>query len=467
MRSGLAGLLLAQAVSVTGTRMSMVALPWFVLETTASPTRMGLVAFAEMLPYVLGALLAAPLVDRVGARRAGVTCDVGSAVAVAAVPLLHQAQALSFPALLALVAVAGGLRGPGDNAKYVLLPDVTAGARVPLERTTALYDGVNRAAAGRRTARRRAHRGLQRDDRALRRCGVVRPRRGSGGDPGLPARARPRRGHGRSRAGVRRSAGGGTALPVRDRLLVAIAAMLFVTNFLDRAYVAVLLPVWSRETGHGAVGIGVASGVFAAGATVGSLAMAALAARLPRRTTFLVAFLIAGAPRYVAMAMEAPLPAVLAVVAASGLAAGVLNPILTAVDLERVPEGLRARVLSASTAVAFGGIPLGGLCAGWLVGRAGIGTALALGAGAYLLATLAPFGRTWRGMDQTRATPVPAPQDGAHESAAHEDGAHEDRASQALPRTAPTSALPRRRQTSGPDGVAPTWEESVARRRPR
>ncbi len=57
--------------------------------------------------------LAGPLIDRIGARRVAISCDVLSMLVVGLIPLLHLAGALSFPLLLVLVAVAGGLRGPG------------------------------------------------------------------------------------------------------------------------------------------------------------------------------------------------------------------------------------------------------------------------------------------------------------------------------------------------------------------
>ncbi|WP_330316691.1 hypothetical protein [Streptomyces platensis] len=46
----LGGLLAAMAVSLTGTRVSAVALPCFVLVTTHSATWTGLVGFCEMAP---------------------------------------------------------------------------------------------------------------------------------------------------------------------------------------------------------------------------------------------------------------------------------------------------------------------------------------------------------------------------------------------------------------------------------
>lgn len=64
----LAGLA-AMAVSLTGTRTSVVALPWFVLATTGSATQTGLVAFCEMAPYVTKAFTG-PRVGRRPPRRA-------------------------------------------------------------------------------------------------------------------------------------------------------------------------------------------------------------------------------------------------------------------------------------------------------------------------------------------------------------------------------------------------------------
>ena len=63
-RRPLVGLLTGATISIFGTRMSALALPWFVLVTTGSVTRTGLVAFAEMTPYVLVGAVGGPFVDR-------------------------------------------------------------------------------------------------------------------------------------------------------------------------------------------------------------------------------------------------------------------------------------------------------------------------------------------------------------------------------------------------------------------
>ena len=146
-RRPVVALLGAYGTSLVGTRLSMIALPLFVLETTGSATRTGLVAMAEMGPYVVVQALSGPITDRVGARRISLVSDVASVVLVGAIPVLHALGMLHLATLLVLVALAGGLRGPGDAAKYVMVPPVAATSALPVERVLGLEDGISRAAS--------------------------------------------------------------------------------------------------------------------------------------------------------------------------------------------------------------------------------------------------------------------------------------------------------------------------------
>ncbi|HEY9481329.1 MAG TPA: MFS transporter, partial [Micromonosporaceae bacterium] len=121
-RTPFAALLSAYVVSMLGTSMSELAVPWLVLTTTGSAGKTGLVAFAQMLPYVMMQALAGPVVDRVGLRRSYVWGNLTAAVAVGAVPLMYATGALSLGVLIGLVAVAGAVRGAGDCANMALVP---------------------------------------------------------------------------------------------------------------------------------------------------------------------------------------------------------------------------------------------------------------------------------------------------------------------------------------------------------
>ncbi|MFD0473698.1 MFS transporter [Nonomuraea thailandensis] len=147
MRSrSLSGVLAAIAVALTGTRVSAIALPWFVYVSTGSAAHTGMVAFAEMAPYVLVKALAGPILDRMGPRRVSWAADVVSAAAAGLVVLLHTLGMLPLGALVPLVAVIGAARGPGDLAKEIMVPEAAERGRVPLERATGLMGVTERLA---------------------------------------------------------------------------------------------------------------------------------------------------------------------------------------------------------------------------------------------------------------------------------------------------------------------------------
>ncbi|MEO8328466.1 MAG: MFS transporter, partial [Candidatus Nanopelagicales bacterium] len=74
-RRGLIGLFTADGISMLGTRMSMLAVPWFVLITTGSATKTGLAAFFELAPYVFVQAVGGPVVDSWGPRRIAISTD--------------------------------------------------------------------------------------------------------------------------------------------------------------------------------------------------------------------------------------------------------------------------------------------------------------------------------------------------------------------------------------------------------
>src|SRR5919199_5961320 len=99
----LLALLWAETVSTTGSQMTWLALPWFVLVTTGSPARMGFVIAAEVAGVAIFGLPGGSLLARMGAQRAMLLADGVRAPLVLAIPALHWDGALDFPVLLALV----------------------------------------------------------------------------------------------------------------------------------------------------------------------------------------------------------------------------------------------------------------------------------------------------------------------------------------------------------------------------
>jgi MFS family permease len=404
-RRGLWAFLTSEVVSVTGTRMSMVAIPWFVLVTTGSAALTGAVAFVETTPYVVALALGGPFVDRIGAWRTAVVSDLVAAVLVAAVPVLHLLGRLPLAALMVLVGLAGAVRGLG-SATYVLLPGLAEQSGTPIERATGLRDGMNRVAgmvglplAGVLMTLWSAPVVLLLDAASFVVAAVL---IGTLVDRSVePARQRTAAEGAVTVSGYVAELREGFAFLRRDRLLVAIALMIFVTNLLDQAYSVVLVPVWVRDTLGSPLGLGLIGGVFGVGAVAGSALFAWLGPRLPRRESFAWGFLIGGGPRFFVLALAATLPPVLAVSLLAGLGVGAINPALSSTEYERVPRHLQARVLGALGALAWAGIPLGALIGGLAVGAVGLTATLVACGLVYLLATLAPFVLpVWRQMDR-------------------------------------------------------------------
>ncbi|MFD0429282.1 MFS transporter [Streptomyces zhihengii] len=192
----------------------------------------------------------------------------------------------------------------------------------------------------------------------------------------------------------------GCAFLLRSRLLLGVMLMVMLTNGIDQGWSSVLLPVHAKENLGGARDLGLLAAVFGACALLGALLYAAVGHRFPRRAVFTVAFVLCGMPRFVVAALVDGTVPLAATMAVGGLGAGMLNPILTTVMFERVPEELRSRVMSVSTAGVLMTTPLGGLAAGQLIERSGLATALLVMGGLYLLATLAPaVFPAWRELD--------------------------------------------------------------------
>jgi MFS family permease len=383
-------LLFGGAVANVGLRVAAVALPWFVLTSTGSAVQTGLVVACELGPYVVAKALSGPLVDRWGQRRVSMLADLGSAVMIGAIPVLFALGALAWPVLLIMVALGGALRGPGDNAKDTSVPLVAARAGVPLERVTGLYGAVERGSglAGPALAAILivvigAAGTLALTAACFAACALI-WRLIMPADVGRIAHETMIEGSylTQMREGLR--------FLIADRLLLTLVLMILVTNLLDIAKSAVFLPVWVVEHGYGVSVVGLVLTCFALTAMISSLLASAIGERLPRRRTYFVAFLFAGPPPFLALALDLPVPAVAVVYGVAGFASGFLNPLLGAIFFERIPQPLLGRVGGLADGICWAGVPFGGLVAAGLIALCGLTPALAVAGALYGAATLLP-----------------------------------------------------------------------------
>ncbi|WP_170222936.1 MFS transporter [Nonomuraea turkmeniaca] len=396
MRRSFITLLAANALSVTGTMLSLLAVPWFVLESTGSAALTGVAAFSTTFPIVVSAAFGGTLVDRLGFRGASVLSDLAGGLVVLAMPVLTWTDGLSYPALLGLLFVRWLLATPGETARKAMVPELAALGDVRLERAVAAYDGVYRGAAmvgaplaGVLIAWLGAGALLVVDGVTFLLSAVL-----IGGIPRLEGGVS-------ERGGYLRDLRDGLAFLWRDRLQLSGTTMLVVVNMLDTGVTQVLLALYARDVAHDPRAFGLLAGAVGAGALAGTVGYGAVGERLPRRLTYGLCFLLAGVPRVLVLALGAPFPVALGVTVLSGFAAGAINPILGMLQYDRIPAPLRARVIGTMTAAAYAGMPAGGLLAGTLTELTGLTATLYAFAAVYLLASLPPFAcRAWRELDR-------------------------------------------------------------------
>jgi predicted MFS family arabinose efflux permease len=123
-RRAVGALVAAEVVSILGTRMTYLALPWFVLVTTGSAAKMSIVLAAQILPMALLGIPSGSVVEKLGGRTTMLVSDFARAPIMASIPLLHAADVLGFPLLVGLVALLGAFMPPYAAAQRVVLPEL-------------------------------------------------------------------------------------------------------------------------------------------------------------------------------------------------------------------------------------------------------------------------------------------------------------------------------------------------------
>lgn len=132
----------AELISQLGSSLSGLALPWFVLVTTHSTSRMGVVFAVELLPFVLFGLHAGVVVDRLGPRATMLLSDLARAPVVALIPLLEAVGGLSYPLILAVAFVQGGLSTAYFTCQRAVLPALVGTGEQDVARANTLLEGA-------------------------------------------------------------------------------------------------------------------------------------------------------------------------------------------------------------------------------------------------------------------------------------------------------------------------------------
>ncbi len=380
----------ANVISYIGNTLTLLAVPWFVLQTTGSIAQAGIVGFFSLISMIASSFLSSVLVERVGYKYTSVMGDLLSGLTVLLIPLLHNTVGLSFWELLVLVFVGGVLRAPANTARATLVPNLADLAQMRLERANSFDEGVSYMAilvgaplTGFLIAVIGSSNLLWFDAISFVISALL---IGRFVPAHLTIKKRRKGVQTNQKQGYFASLAEGLSF-TKDPILLTLLIVFIVINMLASASSAVVMPAYTLQTYHSAIPFGLLYAAFSGMGFVGTIIFGFIGHRFPRRLTLGLCVLIGGAFRFWVLLIPS-FPIQLIWFALAGLAFGPINPLIFTVIQERTPREKLARVMGVGSAMVMGGMPLGALISGFVVIWIGLhATLFAMGA-IYLLATL-------------------------------------------------------------------------------
>lgn len=367
----------------------MVALPWFVLETTGSAARTGLATAVHAIPMVLTGIFGGVIVDRLGFRRTAVISDLMSAIAFGMIPVLFLTVGITFGQLLTLVFIGAIFDTPGFTSRLSMMPDVAKRAGVRLERANSISQTLSQASI------------LLAPALAGILIGFI------GAAPVLfvttgllivstlavlifvPSEIS--RAHSAVDAAPRYiiELKRGFAFLFNTKLIMALMVSVTMIQFL-RANLMVIMPVYVQNYFSSAADFGFMFAALGGGGLVSSIGFGIWGHRLPRRpivlvgvTSLMLAFFL--------LALTPPYWMILIALVGIGFLGGPMIPLIFTLLQERTPSDLRGRVFGLYDAGIFAAMIPGRIMAGYLIEWTSIIQTLVLIGGTYIFALLAIF----------------------------------------------------------------------------
>jgi len=353
----LAGLVSAELVSLTGSAMTFVALPWFVLAITGSTAKMGWVLAAELLPVAIVGIPAGSLIARLGAKRTMLLSDAGRGALMFVIPILHRTGHLSFAALLGATFAVGVFTAPYFASSRIVIPEVVGEDEGAVARVNALLAGAQQVTqivgpvlAGLLIAATTPATVLVVDG-----C--------SYGLSFLIIAAIVRAGRRAETADDSGGLFGGLRFVIGDRLLRPIVIAACVVNAVVLGIELGIQGLAFFRYDADAHVLGYLFGAFGVGALAGALVAQQLAQKVDLLRLAGVALIAMPLPLFL-LALPMPWPAAVVVVGAFTFFTPLVNAPIIGVLTVRTPEALRAKVMTSVLTLATVAGPLGFLAAG-------------------------------------------------------------------------------------------------------
>jgi MFS family permease len=395
----LAAIIVAELVSLTGSAMTFVALPWFVLITTGSTARMGWVLACELLPVGLLGIPSGSLIARLGAKRTMNVADAARVPIMAAIPILHWTGHLTFGLLVACAFLLGCFMAPYYSSSRLILPEVLGEDEQLVAQGSAFVQAANQLTqlggpilAGVLIASLNAPAVLLIDAATYAFSFVVIL---------VFVRAGKRFPADESSRGLF----AGLRYALQDKLLGPLMGAAAFINFVAQGLIAMLPVLVLRRFDADSTIVGFFFAAFGAGALGGSVLASQVVRKVPLLKLAAVGILGMALPLW-PLALDLPWPAVVVVLAAFGFCAPLVNAPVLGILTVRPPEALRPKVLTAAMTISVLIGPLGFLAVGQALQYVGMTVVFLTIAAGFTLGALAFVAALRRGEQESDAVPA-------------------------------------------------------------
>lgn len=131
-------MLAAQILSILGSAIAAIAIPWLLLETDAGPEKISLVFAAQSCAAIFAAVLATPFLDRMEKKKVYIACDVFLALGSFALISLYSMRLLNVATVIAILASTAIIKELSGAAGSAMIPELLANDKINNQRINGL-----------------------------------------------------------------------------------------------------------------------------------------------------------------------------------------------------------------------------------------------------------------------------------------------------------------------------------------
>jgi MFS family permease len=379
-------LLISYSMVFFSLMLAMVAVPWFVLETTGSAARTGMVAAVQGVPMIFAGIFGGVIVDRLGFKRTAIISDLMAGLSFGMIPLLHYTTGITFWQLLFFVFLRAVFDTPGFTARHSMMPDIAERAGIRLERANSISQTLLQSSILLAPATAGILIGIIGASAVLWITTALFLVSVTAVTTMIPTYRPSSQASVQSQTRYLGQLKGGLSFVFGSSLILTVMLTAMMVQFV-RANQMVMLPVYAHDLFGRASDFGLMFAAMGAGGVVSALAYAVWGHRWPRRPIILVGA-SSLAVMFLALAMTPPFPVILGVMVLAGLMNGPMMPLVFTLLQENTPSDLRGRVFGLYDATIFTAMVPGRLLAGYLIEWTSIVQALVIIGGTYVVAII-------------------------------------------------------------------------------